>query len=72
MRERSRERDAQLAEVQERYRWDYYRDIEHLREMRRHAYEGFLTDYGAHGGARYREGALPDLPFVAGAFLRLS
>src|SRR4051812_8644060 len=28
---------AQLATVQEKYRWDYYRDVEHLREIRTHA-----------------------------------
>jgi hypothetical protein len=46
------------------YRWDYYRDRDHMRELRARALHRFLPDYLEHRSARYVPGQLPHLPFA--------
>lgn len=50
------------------YRWDFYRDRDHMRELRARALHKFLPDYSAHRSPRYVAGRLPHLPFADGAF----
>jgi hypothetical protein len=45
------------------YRWDVYRDPEHVRELRERAYKRFLEDYRTHK-ERYVATDLPKLPFA--------
>jgi hypothetical protein len=49
------------------YRWTYYKNPEHMRELRKHASSGFFRDYKAHP-ERYVSGALPRLPFADASF----
>jgi len=48
----------------EAYRWDFYRDPEHMRGFRERAYKTFLRDYAMHGTSRYVPVDLPRLPFA--------
>jgi len=50
------------------YKWQNYRDPEHVRELRGRALESFLRDYPAGRGTRYIIGALPSLPFADRSF----
>lgn len=50
------------------YRWDYFRDRDHMRELRARALHKFLPDYTKHRSARYVPGQLPHLPFADNAF----
>jgi hypothetical protein len=50
------------------YRWDYYRDPDHMRELRARALKSFLKDYTEHRSARYVPGQLPRLAFADGTF----
>jgi len=45
------------------YRWDYYKNRDHMRELRSRALYKFLPDYEKHRGSRYITGRLPNLPF---------
>ncbi len=45
------------------YRWDFYRDPDHMRELRSRALQTFLPDYAQHRSLRYVPGLLPNLPF---------
>ena len=45
------------------YRWTYYKNPEHMRDLRKRASSTFLLDYQAHP-ERYVSGALPRLPFA--------
>ena len=49
------------------YKWDFYKNGENLRALRRKAYQTFLIDYAAQR-ARYVAGRLPILPFADGRF----
>ena len=49
------------------YRWTYYKNPEHMRELRTRASSTFLLDYQAHP-ERYVSGALPKLPFADDSF----
>jgi hypothetical protein len=49
------------------YRWDFYKNPEYMRELRRRASTIFLSDYKTHPG-RYVAGELPRLPFADGEF----
>jgi hypothetical protein len=49
------------------YRWSYYKNPEHMRELRNRASAIFFLDYKAHP-ERYVSGALPGLPFADGSF----
>jgi hypothetical protein len=49
------------------YRWTYYKNREHMRELRARASSLFLADYKAHRG-RYVPGSLPKLPFPDRSF----
>jgi hypothetical protein len=49
------------------YRWTYYKNPEHMRELRKSASSTFLLDYQAHP-ERYVSGALPKLPFADDSF----
>ena len=49
------------------YRWAYYKNPEHMRELRKFASSTFLLDYQAHT-ERYISGALPNLPFEHDSF----
>jgi hypothetical protein len=49
------------------YRWTYYKNPEHMRELRKRAFSTFLLDYQAHP-KRYVSGALPRLPFADASF----
>src|SRR5215216_6376580 len=44
------------------YRWGYYKNPEHMRELRKRASSIFFSDYNAHP-ERYVAGELPKLPF---------
>src|ERR1043165_6499510 len=41
------------------YRWSFYRNPEHMRELRQRAVTGFLADYERTRGERYVAGKLP-------------
>ncbi|MEV0945094.1 methyltransferase domain-containing protein [Rhodococcus sp. NPDC049939] len=56
-----------MAKNRDRYRWDFYGDLEGHQRMRRASAEKFATDILAHP-ERYRAGALPRLPFPDGTF----
>ena len=49
------------------YRWSYYKNPEHMRELRKHAVSIFLSDYKRHP-EHYVSGELPRLPFANGSF----
>jgi hypothetical protein len=49
------------------YRWTYYKNPEHMRELRKRASTIFFSDYKAHPG-HYISGALPRLPFEDDSF----
>jgi len=49
------------------YRWEFYRNPEYMRELRKRASTIFLSDYKAHP-LRYVAGELPGLPFADGEF----
>jgi len=49
------------------YRWTYYKNPEHMRELRKRASSTFLLDYQTHP-ERYVAGALPKLPFADDSF----
>jgi len=49
------------------YRWTYYKNPEHMRELRKSASSTFLLDYRAHP-ERYISGTLPKLPFADDSF----
>jgi hypothetical protein len=48
--------------------WDTIRSVEELERVRMDAMTAFLDDYGRQPAGRYIAGALPYLPFQAGAF----
>jgi hypothetical protein len=49
------------------YRWEFYKNPEYMRALRKRATTIFLSDYKAHPG-RYVAGELPRLPFADGEF----
>jgi hypothetical protein len=49
------------------YRWTYYQNPAHMRELRKRASSRFLLDYQAHP-ERYVSGILPKLPFADDSF----
>jgi ubiquinone/menaquinone biosynthesis C-methylase UbiE len=49
------------------YRWDYYKNPEYMRELRKRASTIFLEDYKTHP-ERYVAGELPRLSFADGEF----
>ena len=49
------------------YRWDFYKNPEYMRELRKRASTIFLSDYKTHP-ERYVAGELPRLSFANGAF----
>ena len=49
------------------YRWGYYKNPEHMRELRKRASTIFLSDYKAHP-EHYVAGELPRLSFADGEF----
>jgi hypothetical protein len=49
------------------YRWTFYRDPEHMRELRERASRLFLADFEEHP-ERYVPGELPDIPFADSMF----
>ena len=49
------------------YRWEFYRNPEYMRELRKRASTIFLSDYKTHP-ERYVPGELPGLPFADGEF----
>ena len=49
------------------YRWDFYKNPEHMRELRKRASTVFFCDYNAHP-SRYVAGELPALPFAEDEF----
>ena len=49
------------------YRWDFYKNPEYMRALRKRATTIFLSDYKAHPG-RYVAGELRRLPFAEGEF----
>jgi hypothetical protein len=60
---------AQVKEQPDRFRWDFFRDPDHLVEYRLTAMRRFLADYeNGHAECRYVAAALPRLPFADGAF----
>jgi ubiquinone/menaquinone biosynthesis C-methylase UbiE len=55
---------AKLANLQERFIWDYYGDIDRHRAGREKSMQLFLKDYAAQDAAsRYYAASLPNLPF---------
>lgn len=61
---------AKLAGLADRYRWDYYGDLQNHRAGREKSLELFLRDFrSAEGkGERYVEAGLPHLPFADDTF----
>jgi hypothetical protein len=57
----------QIVEGLPTYRWSYYKNRDHMRELRARASSLFLADYQAHRG-RYVPGSLPKLPFASQFF----
>jgi hypothetical protein len=49
------------------YRWEYYKNPEHMRELRARACSIFLSDYTLHP-QHYISGELPRLPFADSSF----
>jgi hypothetical protein len=49
------------------YRWEFYKNPEYMRALRKRTTTIFLSDYKAHPG-RYVAGELPRLPFADGEF----
>jgi len=49
------------------YRWDFYKNPEYMRALRKRASTFFLSDYKTHP-ERYVAGELPKLPFADGEF----
>lgn len=58
---------AHTAAGVDRYRWDFYGDLQGYREMRERAADIFARDIEDHP-ERYVAAALPDLPFADGQF----
>jgi Methyltransferase domain len=58
---------AHTAAGMDRYRWDFYGDIDGHREMRKTSAGTFVRDLEDHP-ERYVPGSLPDLPFEDHAF----
>lgn len=56
-----------LHEVDDLYRWEFYKDVPDLRRYRERAASLFLRDY-ARRGERYIQETLPDLSFQDDAF----
>ncbi|MFL0198597.1 hypothetical protein ACJDU8_24015 [Clostridium sp. WILCCON 0269] len=42
-----------MEEVKDLYKWQYFKDIEHLKEHREEAYKTFIQDFKQNAGARY-------------------
>ncbi|MBC2582263.1 hypothetical protein [Clostridium sp. DJ247] len=42
-----------LAEVEDLYKWEFFKDIEHLKRQRRKAYKGFIEDFKQNSAVRY-------------------
>ena len=58
-----------VGPVPELFKWEYYSSLEHLEEKRKEALCLFADDFQAKGHAdRYKEAALPYLPFPDGHF----
>jgi ubiquinone/menaquinone biosynthesis C-methylase UbiE len=57
-----------MPAVRGTYRWDFYRDVDHLRQFRDEAYRAFLEDFRREGRRRYVPASLERLPFPDGAF----
>ncbi len=57
----------QLPRVLHNYNWEFYRDVEHLRECRERAYRAFLPHY-VERPKKYVRACLPSLPFGDGEF----
>ena len=62
--------DRVIREIEgvQTYKWDFYKNGENLRLLRRRSYQTFLADYAQHRGTRYVAGRLPHLPFADGRF----
>ncbi len=58
----------QIVEGLPTYCWNYYRDRDHMRDLRARALRTFLSDYLKHRSARYVAGRLPGLPFADKSF----
>jgi hypothetical protein len=50
------------------YRWSYYKNRDHMRELRARALRAFLPDYEQYRSRRYVPGVLPHLPFADQSF----
>ena len=50
------------------YRWDFYRDPDHMGRFREKALAAFLHEYSTGRGHRYIPASLPELPFHDGQF----
>ncbi|HVU89997.1 MAG TPA: hypothetical protein VHD36_21880 [Pirellulales bacterium] len=60
---------AQVKQQPDRFRWDFFRDPDHLVEYRLAAMSRFLADYeSGEAEGRYVAAALPRLPFADRAF----
>ena len=54
----------QVARKQHLFKWEMYRSVEHLSELRREAMNQFINDFEAgRSEGRYVAGSLPDLEF---------
>ncbi|MBN2166418.1 MAG: hypothetical protein JW717_09100 [Marinilabiliaceae bacterium] len=59
----------QIKQKQHLFKWDIYRSVEHLSEIRRKAMDDFLSDYeNGKDEGRYVAGSLPHLNFANHSF----
>jgi ubiquinone/menaquinone biosynthesis C-methylase UbiE len=60
---------AKLAGLADRYRWEYYGNLDRHRALRERSLERFLRDYGSlQPSGRYVNAALPNVPFADDTF----
>ena len=52
-----------MAEVKDLYKWEFFKDIEHLKMHRRKAYKAFIQDYKENLGVRYANTEYPKNSF---------
>ncbi len=57
-----------LHDVINSYKWDYYKDIDGLREKRESAYRAFITDFKEKGNSKYIRTEFPETQFEENQF----
>lgn len=57
-----------MAEVKDLYKWEFFKDIKHLKMHRRKAYKAFIEDYKQNLGVRYVNTEYPKNSFKDNEF----